>query len=122
MVALAKKPERTYQYLPIQQGFPAYVAIYDKGEHAPVGWAVIVGTEDPGCLLLDMWVDPAKRRMGVGTDIIKILQSRYAHIITGFSTPEGRELCLSCGFELKRGIHKKDLPKLQWVAPMDGKR
>jgi GNAT superfamily N-acetyltransferase len=112
---------RTYTYNPVVAGWPAFVLInWPEKREDPVGWAFIIGDDDKGCLLADIWVEPSMRRMGIGRDIVRVLQSRYRRIWTGLSTPEGRELCLSMGFEIKRGIHKRDIPKLEWEAPHAG--
>lgn len=120
MIATNDIPDsgRTYSYNPVTAGWPAFVLIFwpEQRKVDPVGWAFIIGDDDKGCLLADIWVEPSLRRIGIGRDIIKVLQSKYRRIWTGLSTPEGRRLCLSMGFAMRRGIYKRDIPKLEWEA------
>jgi GNAT superfamily N-acetyltransferase len=111
------KSKRVYDYQPLGFGYPAYVRIFDAAiRKDPIGWAFVIGDDDCGCLLVDMWVEPEYRGQCFGKDLIKILQGTYKRIWTGMSTKEGRDLCLGMGFTLNRGHFKRDVPKLEWEA------
>ena len=112
-----KNNERVFTHNPVEAGHPAFVLVYESAKKKdPVGWAFIIGDGIDGCLLADIWVDPKKRRQGFALDIVRVLQSRYKRVWTGLSTDEGRAMCTKAGFMVKRGMFKRDIPRLEWVA------
>lgn len=112
--------ERVFTYSPVEAGHPAFVLVFENAKKKdPCGWAFIIGDDQEGCLLADIWVDPKKRREGYGLDIIRVLQSRYKRVWTGLSTDEGRAMCTKAGFMVKRGMFKRDIPRLEWNAPWE---
>jgi len=95
-------------------GIPAYIALHDINKRQePVGFAYYVIQADSSIMLVHIEVEPQFRRKGYGKDIIRWLQARYPMMITGYSTHEGRGLCLNCGFEIE-GDPNKMIPKLVW--------
>jgi GNAT superfamily N-acetyltransferase len=117
---MSERNDRVFSYNPYTTGHPAFVLVYENAKKKdPVGWAFILGDGEEGCLLADIWVDPKVRRQGYGMDLLRTLQSRYRRVWTGLSTPEGRAMCTKAGFMIKRGMFKRDVPRLEWVAPWE---
>jgi hypothetical protein len=112
-----KHNARVIKYCPIKSGHPAFILIGSHVRKDPIGWAFIVGDDNYGCLIGDIWVDPKFRRQGFGLNMIHALQKKYFRVWTGMSTPEGRELCLKAGFVINKGMFKRDIPRLEWEAP-----
>jgi len=107
-----------YDYIPVNTGYPGFIRVFSKeDEDVPVGWIFVVGSDDGGCIIMDMFVDPEYRRKGYGKVLIQVLQERYNRAWTGISTVAGRGLCLSMGFKLIMPTFKKQFPRLEWKAP-----
>lgn len=108
-------------------GVPAYIRVFSPDTHEvgkpvePIAYALFSeysASDVPGdlrcCLLIHIWVAEHLQRRGYGSAVLSLLKETCDYIMTGMSTPEGRELCLKNGFVLDRGHFDRDMPKLIW--------
>lgn len=125
---MAKKSfdKKTYEsnltvdvYIPL--GIVHTIAIRDpKVDSLPLGWAQIaVDPESPTeCVLWAIVVREKFRRLGYGKELIKELQKRYERITTqhsqGITDGAGINLCVSCGFKIKKRLFRNQPGDCTW--------
>ena len=74
-----------------------------------VGRALMIPTPKGAAVLLDIYIyQEADRRNGYGDELMRHLTKSYDHIVTGWLSVAGRDLCMKHGFRLVKGFFAKD--------------
>ena len=91
-------------------------------KNIPVGW-VLVNVDLGECFIIHIQVRDKYRRKGYGRRLIEALKAQFDMISTDYEKTSigqaGFELCLKCGFEMKRSLHKRKAGKLVWKRSKD---
>lgn len=102
-------------------GEPAIVQLTESGQPLPYGWALITFDNEKSpqrCVLWMIHVRSQHRRKGYGRALIAYLQDSFDEVVThyeiGIVNTAGVRLCVSCGFEMKPQMFKKEAPELIW--------
>lgn len=74
-----------------------------------VGRALMIPTPSGATVLLDIYIyQEDDRGKGYGDELMRHITESYDHVITGWLSTAGRDLCLKHGFGLVRGMFAKD--------------
>ena len=92
---------------------PVQITAFIDGDKA-AGYAMVTSAQVPGkligskpikkCGIWHIYTDKKYVRTGVATKIINYLKDVHDEIFTGYTTPEGEKLLVSCGFT-KEGVY-----------------
>jgi len=74
-----------------------------------VGRALMIPTPTGATVLLDIYIyHEDDRGRGFGDELMRHITESYDHVITGWLSTAGRDLCLKHGFKLVKGMFAKD--------------